>query len=610
MIRFVVALLAMAACGYASNVDNCSWGESYWCSSLENAKTCGAFEHCKSTVWKYQILKADDSEVCDFCKSIILDVTALIKDDRTQQDIMRFMKNACSVIPSKALATECSLLVDQFLVDILNMIIDELKPRSVCALIKLCTGFDDTVVHSHLPNNPEPLPVRLTRVSPLQIRSEPICTDCKKFFTDIKNLILNNATEAEIEALVDQAICSHLGTYEATCKDLVKTYMPEIMLLLSAEFDPNVICQSLGFCTTTLKEAKTFLVKLKLKSSDFYKMASKPSNDAEDGCNICKTVMKDIQDLDRSAAVQRKIEGFLETEICERLGPYKNECVSLIEKFGAYVFELLANELDPVSRCQALGFCAASNAIRDPTRESTPSKSSGQRVADTPECTICKILVEKIDEMIKQNVTKQEILDALDKICSLLPESLRNQCTSFVTQYGPLIIDLLIQEMDPALVCSTLGLCSAKQRTMPSKLSDEAECIVCESAVQYVEALLQENATVAQVEAMLEKICNFVPDKTKSECDFVVQKYGPLIVQYIFSAMTPKAICELVGACETNLIRPVEMVAVKEEKVVKSSYQLLGAIECSWGPKYWCATKENAKQCQATAYCDQIGWEL
>lgn len=52
--------------------------------------------------------------------------------------------------------------------------------------------------------------------------------------------------------------------------------------------------------------------------------------------------------------------------------------------------------------------------------------------------------------------------------------------------------------------------------------TDATECIVCESAVQYVQALIQENATVAQIEAVLEKICNFLPDKIKSEVGFAM----------------------------------------------------------------------------------------
>lgn len=42
------------------------------------------------------------------------------------------------------------------------------------------------------------------------------------------------------------------------------------------------------------------------------------------------------------------------------------------------------------------------------------------------------------------------------------------------------------------------------------------------------------------------------------QCDFVVQKYGPLIVQYVTTAMTPKAICEV-----NNLIAILAVASLK-----------------------------------------------
>lgn len=35
--------------------------------------------------------------------------------------------------------------------------------------------------------------------------------------------------------------------------------------------------------------------------------------------------------------------------------------------------------------------------------------------------------------------------------------------------------------------------------------------------MQYLEALLEENATISVIESALEKVCNFLPDKFKSE---------------------------------------------------------------------------------------------
>jgi len=47
--------------------------------------------------------------------------------------------------------------------------------------------------------------------------------------------------------------------------------------------------------------------------------------------------------------------------------------------------------------------------------------------------------------------------------------------------------------------------------------SSSETCLVCETIVQYLEALLEQNATIADIEAILNKICNFLPDTMRAE---------------------------------------------------------------------------------------------
>ena len=42
-------------------------------------------------------------------------------------------------------------------------------------------------------------------------------------------------------------------------------------------------------------------------------------------------------------------------------------------------------------------------------------------------------------------------------------------------------------------------------------------CAVCATVIQYVDSLLEENATVAEIEAALDKVCNFLPDTIKGQ---------------------------------------------------------------------------------------------
>jgi len=54
------------AAGSAADLDKCAWGESYWCSDLRAAKTCGAIKHCTNTIWKNQKLAEVSSMIWSF----------------------------------------------------------------------------------------------------------------------------------------------------------------------------------------------------------------------------------------------------------------------------------------------------------------------------------------------------------------------------------------------------------------------------------------------------------------------------------------------------------------------------------------------------------------
>ena len=63
-------MYVVSAAASAADLDKCAWGESYWCSDLQAAKTCGAFKHCMSTIWKNQ-------QLTQVCQQISLVITRI-----------------------------------------------------------------------------------------------------------------------------------------------------------------------------------------------------------------------------------------------------------------------------------------------------------------------------------------------------------------------------------------------------------------------------------------------------------------------------------------------------------------------------------------------------
>ena len=49
-----------------------------------------------------------------------------------------------------------------------------------------------------------------------------------------------------------------------------------------------------------------------------------------------------------------------------------------------------------------------------------------------------------------------------------MPKPIRNECNTFVATYGPVVISLLIKQVDPKKICSTIGACPKSQKILTS----------------------------------------------------------------------------------------------------------------------------------------------
>ena len=75
------------------------------------------------------------------------------------------------------------------------------------------------------------------------------------------------------------------------------------------------------------------------------------------------------------------------------------------------------------------------------------------------ECSLCKYIVSYIDNIIQNNKSEAAIEAALEKVCGILPESIKDKCTAFVDTYGPILAQLLAKYTTPDEVCKALKVC-------------------------------------------------------------------------------------------------------------------------------------------------------
>lgn len=539
----VVALCLFVTLGSAGAIDKCAWGESHWCSDLHTAKECGAFRHCMSTVWKNQKLVQDSGEVCEFCEAIFDDVRRFIVDNRTEADVVHFLVSACAVIPVETVAATCKIAVEEFTPELLQMLQLNVDPQVICSLLKLCKGLEDKVMHTEVQPRQGLVHVPLKKVKMAVIggASNDYCADCKKFFTDFKEMITDKTEQEVIEQFLEHDVCVWFGPMKDKCTEMVKAFLPLYLEYIAQFDDPNMICHVIRFCT----DEELHPVNAKIVG-----MLNLLKKNGSDNCQTCKTIVAEVQQVERDPDIQKSIEDFVKTEVCSHFGSSKDECVSYIDMFAPVVFQFLSTWLDPDARCRQFGFCPSSPMSLHEAAPKIDHLLKPHEVRSQDECALCKYILGLVKKQLEKNTTEEEILKALEKVCSMLPEQLNASCKEFVDKYVPAAIEML-KDTDPDQVCDLLGVCSSARSMTAAVRNSNDLCLVCEMMVQYIEAMLDQKASVEEIEKLMKKVCNFLPDSMKAECDNIVTTYGDMIIHLIATEYTPQQVCQIAKLCSS-----------------------------------------------------------
>ncbi|XP_008580803.1 PREDICTED: prosaposin isoform X4 [Galeopterus variegatus] len=552
---FVLAsLLGAAVAGPVLGLKECTRGSAVWCQNVKTAASCGAVKHCLQTVWNKPTVK---SLPCDICKDVITAAGDMLKDNATEEEILVYLERTCDWLPKPNLSASCKEVVDSYLPVIMDMIKGEMShPGEVCSALSLCESLQ-----KHLAE-------------------------------------LNHQKQLESNKIP-----------ELDMTEVVAPFMANIPLLLYPQDGPR----------------------------------SKPQPQAGgDVCQDCIQMVTDIQGAVRtnSTFVDSLVEHAKEQ--CDRLGPgIADMCKNYINQYSEIAVQMVMHMQDqqPKEICVLVGFCDEVKEM--PMQTLIPAKVATENIIPALElvepikkdlvqakadvyCEVCEYVVKEVVKLIDSNRTEEEIIHALDKVCSKLPASLSEECQEVVDTYGSSILSILLQEASPQLVCSMLHLCSSQglpaltgeprawlgRARRPSwigealpvlspvpscvahvtQLQDGGFCEVCKKLVGYLDRNLEKNSTKQEILAALEKGCSFLPEPYQKQCDQFVAEYEPALIEILVEVMEPSFVCLKIGACPS------------------AHKPLLGTEKCVWGPSYWCQNTETAAQCNAVEHCKRHVW--
>merc|ERR1712179_621227 len=75
-------------------------------------------------------------------------------------------------------------------------------------------------------------------------------------------------------------------------------------------------------------------------------------------------------------------------------------------------------------------------------------------------CSLCKTVMELLDQYLTDTDGEEAIADALKQICAALPSPLDTECDAMISEYADDIIELIVNEyLGPQQVCEQISLC-------------------------------------------------------------------------------------------------------------------------------------------------------
>jgi saposin len=254
----------------------------------------------------------------------------------------------------------------------------------------------------------------------------------------------------------------------------------------------------------------------------------------------------------------------------------------------------------PAYWCQSLTSAAQCSAV------SNCQKNGQLGSAGNVECELCQYAITAVDNYLSQNATDTKIIDELEKVCSILPSGDQAACKAFIDSEGPALIQYIVQQLDPKTVCTDIKACtSAKlamakaaaqktvlkfRRALPVKGSpSNDECSTCKAVVSAVDAALETNSTQTAIINEIEKICADL-GPLASACENWVQTEGPTLIDDLAQKLDPTTVCTDLKLCST-------VPSLSEVN------PLLGGEKCTYGPSYWCTSKDTATACNQLDFC-------
>jgi len=178
------------------------------------------------------------------------------------------------------------------------------------------------------------------------------CGTCELLVTGIESWLSNNATEAEIEANLQQ-LCALVPAFSTVCDQYIVAYLPQIINYLDQNYNPQQVCTYIGLCSS---KAPVKIVNNKPTPLNKIKVHAQPKLKAGPFCTYCTAGVGIAEQWVLQNSTVAQIEAKLES-YCALIPDYSALCDALITSETPQIVEWINQNENPQQICGQLGLC-------------------------------------------------------------------------------------------------------------------------------------------------------------------------------------------------------------------------------------------------------------
>ncbi|XP_014772410.1 prosaposin isoform X2 [Octopus bimaculoides] len=506
----------------------------------------------KASTTTTHVTTVSPDKICNDCKVFFTDVRQRLTSKVVVNNIEKvFDDEVCPYLgPFKGI---CMEYVSDFVPLIMQQLSMYIAPEFLCSLLTFCPMSKEAAV-SHLMES---------IVHNNNLKDE--CKDCKMFLDKIKKDLTANTTTEELQDILKKEVCSHLGQYKEMCELVVDTYAGVIVTDLVEKINSSVVCHDIGVCSTQIliQAVADHFSKIKFSKVNPFREATE--------CEMCKVLLKELHNVVEDKHVQEQITDFISNEVCSRLGDMKSSCLQLVMEYKPLIIKSIESLLDPVAGCTAVGMCTKEDSVvakpsSMPMATLLPALLGPfQRVGlvlpekpkakDSEKCALCKELVKGVEDYLMNENVEKKIASLLDELCRAFPDSYEKTCKNFIDKYTDGIIFLLVKELNPDILCTSIDACTTV--TVNSAKSYDPGCSYCtkivDKAAEYMH--IHPDMTENDLKAYMYKLCENGGQFTVI-CESAVDRYSQSIYNALKKGESSKSMCASLNFCSAPALKP------------------------------------------------------